>query len=194
MSARFLTRSFDSSRRKKIRKGDKKESLWATEFISLTLQFGLGWFLSDVSSCMRALGIFEKDTLLSLVVLKSQGQGDDCYNWSTAPGLTRATGLKDSWAFPLSFPTSRYITWSLGASFSHLDHVCVVKNCYGVLDKGSRTQIWVEWGICRMKVKVRYGKRFLKGPDSILDFSGHMVSVSTPLLCHCSTQAAISNV
>lgn len=44
---------------------------------------------------MKTTRIFEKDTLLILVVLKSQGQGDDCYIWSTALGLTRAKGFKD---------------------------------------------------------------------------------------------------
>ena len=51
--------------------------------------------LSCISSCMKTTRIFEKDTLLILVVLKSQGQRDDCSIWSTALGLTRAKGFKD---------------------------------------------------------------------------------------------------
>lgn len=103
MSVKFLTSSFDS-RRKKTEGNGIRKSLRTTGLISLTSQFCLDWFLSDISLCMRTAGIFKKDTLLSLVVLRSQGQGNNCYIWSTAPGLTRATGLKDGSPFSLFVP------------------------------------------------------------------------------------------
>lgn len=62
--------------------------------ISFTSQIFFNWLLSCISWCTRTAGMFEKDTLLSLVVFKSQSQGDNCYIWSTAPGLTKARGLR----------------------------------------------------------------------------------------------------
>lgn len=61
-----------------------------------------------------AAGIFEKDILLSLFVLKSQGQG------------STASGFKGSWC-SLSFPQTTCIILTFESSVSHQDHVCVVR-------------------------------------------------------------------
>ena len=197
MSAKSLTSSFDSNRRKKKEEsGRKKESLWATELIPLTLQSDLDWFSSHVSLWMRALGIFAKVTPLSLVVLEVQVQGNNRYSWSPGPGYTDAIGLKGGWPFLLSFPRSmdRYITLSLEPSLPHLDpemwflwlrHVCVVRKCYVVSDKGSRKQIWVKWSVYKNDGQGQVWHILSERTASILDFSGHTVSAS--LLQHCST-------
>lgn len=146
---------------------------------------------------MRALGIFEKVTLLSLVVLKVQVQGNNRYSWNAVPGCTEAIGLKDGWPFLLSFPRSmdRYITLSLEPSLPHLDpemwfvwlrHVCVVRKCYVVSDKGSRKQIWVKWSVCKNDGQGQVWHILSERTVSILDFSGH--TVPAPLLQHISSR------
>lgn len=74
MSAQFLTGSYDSSKKKKkLVKWDKKRNLWAVDSISLTLLVCLDWFYPDFLF-MSAVGIFEKDILLSLSVLNPKGK------------------------------------------------------------------------------------------------------------------------
>lgn len=61
-------------KKKKLGKWDKKRNLWAIGSISLTLLVCLDWFY-PVFLCMSAVGIFEKDILLSLFVLNPKGKG-----------------------------------------------------------------------------------------------------------------------
>lgn len=101
--------------------------------------------------------------------------------------LHRGHGLKDGWPFFLSFPRGmdRYIPLSLEPSLPHLDYVCVVKNCYVVSDKGSRTQIWAKGSVRKNDSQGQVRHILSARTVSVLGFSGHRVSA--PLLHHCST-------
>lgn len=103
MPSKLLTSSFDSRRKGEESGMSHRGHLWMIGLISLPLKCGLDWFLSYISSCMRTTRIFVKDTLLILVVLKSQGRGDNCYIGCSAFGLTRASGFKDA-DFPFLSP------------------------------------------------------------------------------------------
>ena len=76
----------------------------------------------------------------------------------------------------------RYIPLSLEPSLPHLDHICVVKNCYVVSDKGSRTQIWVKGSVRKNDSQGQVRHILSARTVSILGFSGHRVSA--PLLYH----------
>lgn len=79
----------------------------------------------------------------------------------------------------------RYIPLSLEPSLPHLDHVCVVKNCYVVSDKGSRTQIWVKGSVRKNDSQGQACRMLSAKTVSILDFPGH--TGSAPLWHHGST-------
>lgn len=163
MSAKFLTSSFDS-RRKKTGKWDKTGSLWALGSISFTWQIFFNWLLSCISWCTRTAGMFEKDTLLSLVVFKSQSQGDNCYIWSTAPGLTKARGLR--------MPDSPFLSPKLDTSLWVLGPLFLIETMFVSLKTAMGLWVWDlgrEFGLNELHRK--YSRSaitnvFCKGPGS----------------------------